>query len=72
MKLINALEIGFDCGLTTVGEAIFNIHIHCINLFNYDEIEEEIKELEKDVEIYWVHKDDLISDWIKKLNNKNV
>jgi hypothetical protein len=72
LKLIDALEIGLDCGLTTVGEAIFNIRIHCINLFNYDEIEEEIKKLEKDVETYWVHKDDLISDWIKKLNNKNV
>jgi hypothetical protein len=66
------LEIGQDCGLTTVGEAVFNIHIHCLSLFNYGEERKELNELEKEVETYWVHRDDLISDWIKKLNNKNI
>ena len=45
MKLKSALEIGMDCDLETVGEALFNISIHRPNLFSYEEMDEEIKQL---------------------------
>ena len=72
MRLRKALQFGLDCGLVTVGDAIHNIRVRCFELFCLKNIKKELQELEKDVETYWVHKDDLISDWIKKLNNKNV
>lgn len=46
MKLITALNIGRDCGLETVSEAILNIDMHAICIFRYEEIPEEMNELE--------------------------
>lgn len=45
MKLKDCLEIGRDCGLETVGEAILNIELHSISLFAYSEIKNELNEL---------------------------
>lgn len=48
MKLKQALEIGLDCGLETIGEAILNINNHSGNLFSYENINKEIDELISD------------------------
>ena len=45
MKFKEALEMGVDCGLSTVHEAIRNIEIHSINFFIYEKIRAELKEL---------------------------
>lgn len=46
MKIQTALEVAKDCGLETVGEAIYNIKIHAGSLFSYSDIQKEIAELE--------------------------
>ena len=38
MTLHECIEIGQECGLTTLGEAYDNINIHCMNLFLYENI----------------------------------
>lgn len=48
MKLYKAINIAKQCELSTVGEAIDNIKIHCMNIFDYDEINKEIDELMND------------------------
>ena len=45
MKIQKALKIGNNCGLETVGEAILNIKIHAISLF--DDSNKELNELNK-------------------------
>lgn len=45
MKLKDAIEIAKDCGLETIGEAIYNIKLHAGNIFNYGEEIAEYKEL---------------------------
>lgn len=57
MKLQQALETARDCGLETVGEAIYNINIHAPNLFSYDKMNDELKELSNE----W--------DWVKLHRN---
>lgn len=47
MKIQKALEIAYDCGLETVGEAICNIEIHALSLFSYTDIGKELNELRK-------------------------
>ena len=42
MKLKKCIEIGKECGLTTVGECIDNINIHSMNLFEYTKIDKEM------------------------------
>lgn len=42
MTLKNCLEIGVDCGLRTVGEAIYNIDLHAGNLFEYSKLNQEV------------------------------
>ena len=46
MKIQTAIEIAKDCELETVGEAIFNIKLHAVNLFSYSDIQKELAELE--------------------------
>ena len=48
MKLVNAKELGKACGLETDGEAVLNVVIHASQIFEYDEIEQELQELEID------------------------
>ena len=45
MKLLNALEIGLNCELTDVAEAILNIELHAPSLFVYSEMAKEIDEM---------------------------
>jgi hypothetical protein len=51
MRLKSALEMGKDCGLSTICEAILNVEIHAISLFNYEKIDEELEEMYNDVHI---------------------
>ena len=43
MKIQTALEVAKDCGLETVGEAIYNVKIHAGSLFSYSDIQKEIE-----------------------------
>lgn len=45
MTLKDACGFGIACGLNTVGESVFNIDIHSISIFSYDEISKELNEL---------------------------
>ena len=45
MTLKTCLEIGNDCGLETVGEALYNINLHAGNIFEYSKINTEMNEL---------------------------
>lgn len=45
MTLKTCLEIGFDCGMETVGESIYNIDLHAMNIFDYSKINKEIKQI---------------------------
>lgn len=49
MTLYEACEIGYTCGLTTIGECIDNVYIHQYNLFDYDDAYFELQELFKEV-----------------------
>lgn len=48
MTLKTCLEIGKDCGLETVGEAVLNIDIHAMSIFTYSTITREINEIIKE------------------------
>ena len=52
MKLCDALDLGKECGLETVSEAITNIEIHGISLFLYIEMNKEYDELYAELEDY--------------------
>lgn len=45
MTLKTCLEIGKDCGLETVGEALYNIDLHAMNIFDYSKIVMELEHL---------------------------
>lgn len=45
MTIKEACEIAKECGLETIGEAIYNIELHACNIFAYGEISEELEEL---------------------------
>lgn len=45
MKLVEALELGRDCGLETVGECLLNVNIHQLSLFSVGDTVKEIGEL---------------------------
>ncbi len=67
MKLKEALEIGRDCGLDTVSEAILNIRFHAMNIFAYDEERLEYNELIEDFEQSEFDLEDSIDDCLKKM-----
>lgn len=58
-----ALELGLDCDLETVGEAIYNVRLRVGQLFEPEEYNELVKECNE----LKVSKDDLIKDWLDKL-----
>lgn len=58
MKVKEACEIADTCGLETIGEAVFNIELHALNLFIYDELDKELNELYEDAKNY--HMDDSV------------
>lgn len=70
MKVIDACLIGEDCGLTTVEEAIRNIQIHAISLFTFDDLEDELMELEEDSKNY--SENALILDVIKQKDDNEL
>lgn len=45
MRLLTALDIGKECALHTVGEAIYNIDLRAGQIFTYDEINKELEQL---------------------------
>jgi len=66
MKLQTALEIGKNCELSTVGEAIYNIRIHAMNIFTYGEEQKEYDELCKEYKNSGFVLDDLIDNCLIK------
>ena len=70
MKLSEALNMGYGCGLEEVEECIDNIRAHAPSLFLYTEIYTELTELYAEHELF--KKGELILDTvsIKKLAMK--
>ena len=50
MTLQKCLELGKECGLTTLDECVRNVEIHSGSLFKYDDLENELTELYEDIE----------------------
>ena len=50
MNLYDACEIGYSCGLESIGECIDNISIHAPNIFSYDYVNKELNELFEEVQ----------------------
>jgi len=71
MKLKEALEIAKDCGLEDVGESLYNITMHAMSIFNYNEEKQEIEELFKDFKNSGFKKDDTIESCLNKLEDVN-
>lgn len=67
MKLKTALELGQECGLTTVGDAVYNIRLHAMNIFEYSKINEEYKELIDECNEFKVTGDMLIENVLNQL-----
>jgi hypothetical protein len=67
MKLKEALEIGDECGLSHIGEALLNIEIHAGSLFSYDKIAIEIEELFNDFKDSGLGEDDKIKHALRVL-----
>lgn len=71
MKLYDALNLGKDCGLETVNEAISNVEIHGTSLFLYIEMDKEYHELYNGLEDYIIKiggsLEDSIDNAIKKV-----
>ena len=74
MRLKKCLEIGRDCGLKTVRDSYVNIDLHAINIFKYDEIYKELKELIEEFNNLYnegkITGDTSIDDALEILNNK--
>ena len=49
MTLNECIEMGRECGLTTLGEAYDNVSIHATSLFKWEDIEKEIQELNNEI-----------------------
>lgn len=49
MKLKDACEIALACDLSTTGEAVLNVRLHAISLFDYGEIPTELQELDAEL-----------------------
>lgn len=49
MKLKECIELARECGMFTLGEAYDNVAIHATSLFVWDNIEEEMQELRKEI-----------------------
>ena len=61
MKLLPAVLMGRFCGLKTVEECVRNIDMHCMSMFSYDKIDEELMELFSEYGLYKM--DELTLDW---------
>ena len=49
MKLKDCLDIGLNCGMSTVTDCVANVQIHAMNIFVYSKISEELKELNSEL-----------------------
>ena len=54
MELITCLDLAESCDLDTVGESIYNVRIHAINIFDYDSISKELNELDEEYARYYL------------------
>lgn len=70
MYLARAREIGKACGLETDAECINNIVIHSINLFKYDDIDRELKELEVDCNANDIDYIQVLQDFRKRFDEQ--
>lgn len=74
MKLLQALEIANDCSLETVSEAILNVRLHSLNLFDYSDIKTELNELTEDSEAICasigICDETLVADAIKMIKSQ--
>lgn len=52
MKIYEAIELANDCGLETLGEAVYNVEIHANQLFSYSDLPKELNELRQ--QYMWV------------------
>lgn len=50
MTLKNAIEVAIDCNLETVGEAVFNVDMHCLSMFS--NARPELDELHKEFNLF--------------------
>ena len=50
MTLQDCLELGRECGLSTLDECVRNVEIHSSSLFKYDDLANELTELYKNIE----------------------
>ena len=50
MKLINAISLGHECGMETIEECYNNVSHASTMLFEYDEIGDQLVELENDIQ----------------------
>lgn len=48
MNLREACELAKDMGCVTIAEAVINTEIHCIQLFNIDDMCDELKGLNEE------------------------
>lgn len=72
MKLRDCLETGWICGLEEVGEAINNVLLHDQNLFSYENLGKEEKELFDEINTFQVMDDEKIKDVLLRLFNVNT
>lgn len=79
MVLIDALKIGQECALNTVGEAIYNIDLRAGQIFEYNEISKELHQLYSEWNIVKTDSGFTsgtsiadVSEYLKKKANENV
>lgn len=74
MKLKDCLEFGKDLGLKTVKDAYINTDYHAIQIFKYEDIYKELKELSDEFNVLYkegkLNADTSIEDALEILNNK--
>ena len=71
MKMFACLNIADGCGLQTVAEAIRNIRLHANWIFDYDNLWEELAELDDEFFDYDLDYVDSIATALEKINKKD-
>lgn len=76
MTLQTCLDIGVDCGLDTIGEALFNIELHAICIFDYSTLNEELNQLKEEANKVYIRANfsdessiQEVIDWLKLEEN---
>lgn len=49
MKLYEACDLGYCMGMSTIGQCVDNVSANATNLFDFDDINDELQELFKEV-----------------------